>query len=315
VWRFHRSLPLFPSWWNAAHLAAEKNIHLVTATKVNSPRSPCTRSVELHACKFLYQPKRPLHIRILKRPQTCNARQRTPKRHGCETPPRGDTDLTNRSSAGVQKIVFYETRDAVKDTETPAVVNASKPISKRQVRETPPRGETNAKIHFFGPSRALCHTNLIVVLFFSLSVTWLLCSQDAVNANLELIKKGHTAPQEGAQLVLNGGGQCISIFASPPYPLVGTNILSMLMIVMLFPLSYWGHSVTEGFVFVGYGRGYRFVDVAGQDSRHCRRHLRCFWDLQCSSERVTCVQHRSAVSRNHPQPCPKTIDCVGAPVQ
>jgi hypothetical protein len=61
------------------------------------------------------------------------------------------------------------------------------------------------------------------------TVTWLLCSQDAVNANLELMKKGHAALQEGAQLVLNCGGQCVSIVASPSYPQVslrGTRISS-----------------------------------------------------------------------------------------
>jgi hypothetical protein len=60
-------------------------------------------------------------------------------------------------------------------------------------------------------------------------VSLLLYSQDAVDENLELMKRGHAALQEGAQLVLNHGGQCVSIFASPSYPKVGTNILMMLI--------------------------------------------------------------------------------------
>jgi hypothetical protein len=115
------------------------------------------------------------------------------------------------------------------NTQTP--VNVYRPST---FTETPRRlnshgGETDAKIFWFGPTRALCYTKLTVVLCFSFSVTLLLCSQDAVNANLELMKKGHAALQEGAQLVLNCGGQCVSIVASPSYPQVslrGTRISS-----------------------------------------------------------------------------------------
>jgi hypothetical protein len=34
VWRFHRGLLLFPSLWTVARVAAEKNIHFVSATTV-----------------------------------------------------------------------------------------------------------------------------------------------------------------------------------------------------------------------------------------------------------------------------------------